>query len=316
MVSSAENCACGVPAKNVAQKARTASCPSYRSPSGGGVVFSKMTSSVMSDITASTSCRLKASLKCSIVASVSAVVVSIGGSLLTVVVRCAHRDRVITRYARGDRVIGGPRESSLHPMTPSPITPTSDLRPGHRDGEIDQPVSYTRGVCQGDGQSIFLRQTGEMRMTVLDHRHGEQISARGVLHQDKGVGQLERPGEGVDDLRRGQLMGDGTVAKAVQPEFQVLQLQHLAIRDGDQMNGREIRVLGARAKTSELREALVEDLAMSLRSRPDLPGRGIRHCRDRFAAVLPIFHVRHPAPDSRLRSGIVGGDGHLADLLT
>src|SRR5215213_11614168 len=92
-------------------------------------------------------------------------------------------------------------------------------------------------------------------------------------------------------------MGDGAVAEAVQPEFQMLQLQDLAVRDGDQMDGREIWVLGARTKTGELGEALVEDLAMSLRSRPDLPGRGIRRCCDRFAAVFPALHVRLPTSD-------------------
>src|SRR5829696_808837 len=92
-------------------------------------------------------------------------------------------------------------------------------------------------------------------------------------------------------------MGDGAVAEAVQPEFQVFQLQDLAVRDGDQMDNREIWVLGARAKTGELGEALIEDLAMSLRSRPDLPGRGISRCRDRFAAVFPALHVRVPTSD-------------------
>src|SRR5215204_5736441 len=113
-------------------------------------------------------------------------------------------------------------------------------------------------------------------------------------------------------------MGDGAVAEAVQPEFQVFQLQDLAVRDGDQMDGREIWVLGARAETGELGEALVEDLAMSLRSRPDLPDGGVRRRRDRFTAVLPPFFAHHPTsalPTHRLPSGIMRGDGHLANLL-
>src|SRR5829696_3018058 len=93
-------------------------------------------------------------------------------------------------------------------------------------------------------------------------------------------------------------MRDSAVTEAVQPELQVLQLQHLAVRNRHQMDGREIRVLRPRAETGELGEALVEDLAMPLRSRPDLPGRGIRRRRDRFAAVLPTHFVQHPTSDS------------------
>ena len=69
------------------------------------------------------------------------------------------------------------------------------------------------------------------------------------------------------------------------------------------MDCREIRVLRARAETGELREALVEDLAMPLRSRPDLPGRGSAAA----ATASPPYFL--------LTSGIVRGDGHLADLL-
>src|SRR5918993_5423990 len=108
-----------------------------------------------------------------------------------------------------------------------------------------------------------------MRVAVLDHRHGEQIPARGVLHEYEGVRQLERPSQSVDDLGRCQLVRDRAVAEAIQPELQMLQLQHLAVGNGDEMNSREIWVLGARAETGEFGEALVEDFTMSLRSRPD-----------------------------------------------
>src|SRR5215210_3027962 len=81
------------------------------------------------------------------------------------------------------------------------------------------------------------------------------------------------------------------------------------------MDGREIWVLRARAETGELGEALIEDLAMPLRSRPDLPGRGVPRRRDRCPAVLPPRFVQHPTSDFRLRSDIVRGDGHLANLL-
>src|SRR5829696_5849971 len=74
----------------------------------------------------------------------------------------------------------------------------------------------------------------------------------------------------------------------------MVQLQHLAVGDGDEMDGREIRVLGARAETGELGKALVENFTMSLRSRPDLPGRRVRRRRDRFAAVLPTLFADHP----------------------
>jgi hypothetical protein len=65
----------------------------------------------------------------------------------------------------------------------SPITSTTGLRLEIRDGEIDQPVAYACGVCQSVAQLILIRQTSEMRMAVLDHRHGEQSPAWGVLHQ-------------------------------------------------------------------------------------------------------------------------------------
>src|SRR5829696_3566886 len=136
-----------------------------------------------------------------------------------------------------------------------------------------------------------------MRVAILDHRYGEQIPARGVLHQDERVRQLERPRQDLHDLGCRQLMGDRAVAKAIQPKLQVFQLQHLAVGDGDEMDGREIWVLGARAETGELGEALVEDLAVPFRGRPDLPGRGISRRRDRFAAVLSPLFVHHPTPD-------------------
>src|SRR5215218_7937639 len=64
------------------------------------------------------------------------------------------------------------------------------------------------------------------------------------------------------------------------------------------MDGRKIWVLGARAETGELGEALVEDFAIPLRSWPDLPGRGIRRRRNRFTSVLPTLCVQHPTSDS------------------
>src|SRR5688572_18239180 len=107
---------------------------------------------------------------------------------------------------------------------PSFSSRLQDLRLRVRDREIDQTVAYTGGVCQGDCQAILFRHTVELRMAVLDHRYGEQIPARGVLHQDEGVRQLERPGKGLDDLGRRQLVRDSAVTEAIQPELQVLQL--------------------------------------------------------------------------------------------
>src|SRR5829696_10537196 len=77
----------------------------------------------------------------------------------------------------------------------------------------------------------------------------------------------------------------------------MLQLQHLAVGDRHEMDGREIWVLGARAETGELGEALVEDLAVTLRSWPDFPGRGIRRRRDRFGTIFSTLFVRHPTLD-------------------
>src|SRR5207253_527302 len=68
--SSVSNRACGVPVKKVCQNRRTSVCPTCLSPSGGGSVFSKTQSSVISDITVSTSWRPNASLKASTVSLV------------------------------------------------------------------------------------------------------------------------------------------------------------------------------------------------------------------------------------------------------
>src|SRR3990172_5566301 len=62
-ISSAVKRESGEEEKKRCQNDRTASCPAYRSPSGGGQVFSNTQSSVMAAITPSTSWRSNASLK-------------------------------------------------------------------------------------------------------------------------------------------------------------------------------------------------------------------------------------------------------------
>src|SRR6476660_1081350 len=91
-------------------------------------------------------------------------------------------------------------------------------------------------------------------------------------------------------------MRNCALAKTVEPEFQVLQLNNFAIWDRNKMSDREIGIVRARAKTGKFGKALIKNLRELLGSVPDFPILWVSCVHDRRRAVR--LFAQRSTPDS------------------